>query len=781
MAESENVYYGLSSAEVEARHEQGLDNRDVGVKTKSIKQIILGNTFTFFNIVNFILGFLVLSTGSLKNMLFLGVVVANTAIGSFQEIRSKKTIDKLSLISAPKVNVIRDGNLQTITVSDVVKDDLILLEIGNQICADCVVVSGEVEVDESLLTGESDPVGKKAGDKLMSGSFIVSGNCLAQAENVGAESYANKIAGEASKKKDEKSEIMKSLNIIVKFISFSLVPVGGLLFWKSFFVEGVSYRSSIVSMVAALTGMIPEGLVLLTSVVFAVSVIRLSKHNTLVQELYCIESLARVDVLCLDKTGTITEGSMQLDGFVPLDGHSEEEMREAISALVTVLNDNNPTYNALLAEFGKNSDMTALNTVPFSSARKWSGAQLDNRKTYLMGAGEFILGEGFSPYKEIAESYAANGSRVLLLASSDSGFDEEKNVPPHTTAVGLILISDKIRAEAPDTLAYFAEQGVDLKVISGDNAVTVSQIAKKAGLKNADNYIDASTLETDEEIREAVLTHSVFGRVTPEQKFKFVKFLKEEGHTVAMTGDGVNDVLALRESDCSIAMASGSDAARTVSDLVLLDSNFASLPKVVREGRRSINNLQRSASLFLTKTIFSVLLSVLFIFVSTTYPFEPIQMSLISSLTIGIPSFILALEPNKDRIKGKFIVNVIKKAIPSAIPMFLNILMLVLIERAFALSFVELSTTAVILTFFTGVIMLFRVSFPFNLMRFFLFIFVIAAFIIAYIYFPSLLSLTPPNYKMCVVTLPYMLMSISCTMAISHFIENVIERKEEKK
>ncbi len=780
MAESENVYYGLSSAEVEARHEQGLDNRDVGVKTKSVKQIILNNIFTFFNIVNFILAFLVLSTGSIKNVLFLGVVVANTAIGSFQEIRSKKTIDKLSLISAPKVNVIRDGNLQTITVSEVVKDDLIMLEIGNQVCADCVVVSGEAEVDESLLTGESDPVGKKPGDRLMSGSFIVSGNCLAYAEKVGAESYANKIAGEASKTKDQKSEIMKSLNVIVKFISFSLVPVGGLLFWKSFFVEGVSYRNSIVSMVAALTGMIPEGLVLLTSVVFAVSVIRLSKHNTLVQELYCIEALARVDVLCLDKTGTITEGSMQFDGFVPLDGHDEDEMKAAVSSLVTVLNDNNPTYNALLTEFGKESSLTAKNTVPFSSARKWSGAEFESGKTYLMGAGEFILGGEFSRYKDIAESYAASGSRVLLLASSDNGFDD-KGVPENTKAVGLILISDKIRAEAPDTLAYFAEQGVDLKVISGDNAVTVSQIAKKAGLKNAENYIDASTLTTDEEIKEAVLTHSVFGRVTPEQKYKFVRFLKDEGHTVAMTGDGVNDVLALRESDCSIAMASGSDAARTVSDLVLLDSNFASLPKVVREGRRSINNLQRSASLFLTKTIFSVLLSVLFIFVSTTYPFEPIQMSLISSLTIGIPSFILALEPNKDRIKGRFIVNVIKKAIPSAVPMFLNILMLVLIERAFSLSFAELSATAVILTFFTGVVMLFRVSFPFNFMRFFLFIFVITAFVIAYVYFSTLLSLTPPNYKMCVVILPYMLMSLSCTMAISHFIENVIERKEEKK
>lgn len=774
-----DYYNGLTSAQVQERHEQGLDNREVGVKTKSVKEIILGNIFTFFNIVNFILAILVLSTGSLKNCLFMGTVVANTVIGCFQEIRSKKTIDKLSLISAPKVNVIRDGNQQTITVSEVVKDDLILLGIGNQICADCILVSGEVEVDESLLTGESDPVNKRQGDELMSGSFIVSGNCYAKAERVGHESYANKIAGEAKKSKGVKSEIMKSLNMIVKFISFSLIPVGALLFWKSFFVEGVSYRSSIVSMVAALTGMIPEGLVLLTSVVFAVSVIRLAKHKTLVQELYCIEALARVDVLCLDKTGTITEGSMQLDGFVPLGNHNEREMRDALSALVTALNDNNPTYNALLAEFGKTSDWTAKGIVPFSSARKWSGAEFENHKTYLMGAGEFILGEKFSEYKKIAESYASSGSRVLLLASSDNGFDE-KGVPINTEAVGLILISDKIREEAPDTLSYFAEQGVDLKVISGDNAVTVSQIAKKAGLKDADNYVDASTLTTDEEIKEAILTHSVFGRVTPEQKFKFVKFLKEAGHTVAMTGDGVNDVLALRESDCSIAMASGSDAARTVSDLVLLDSNFASLPKVVKEGRRSINNLQRSASLFLNKTIFSVFLSVFFIFVSTTYPFEPIQMTLISSLTIGIPSFILALEPNKERIKGKFIVNVIKKSIPSALPMFLNIVMLVLIERAFALSFAELSSCAVILTFFTGVIMLFRVSFPFNYMRFFLFIFVIAAFIVAYIYFPTLLSLTAPNFKMLVVIFPYMLMSISCTMVLSHFIENVIERKEAK-
>ncbi|MDO4460152.1 MAG: HAD-IC family P-type ATPase [Clostridia bacterium] len=778
---SENEKYltdGLSLQEVNERHEQGLDNHDTGAKTRSVKQIILDNTFTFFNIVNFILVMMVILVGSFKNVTFFGTVIINAVIGMVQEIRSKKTIDKLSLISSPKVTVLREGQEKTIGVTEIVLDDLMILGIGNQVCSDSIIVSGECEVDESLLTGESDPVNKKPGDHLLSGSFIVSGNVKARVEHVGEENYATQLAGNAKFIKKPNSEIVRSLNGIVKVVSFSLIPVGTALFCKAFFLQGDTLRNSVVSTVAALIGMIPEGLILLTSVVFAVSVVRLSRYKTLVQQLYCVETLARVDVLCLDKTGTITEGSMQVEGFIPFEGHNEDEMAEICGALTTVLDDNNPTFNALLDMYGRNSDWTANDVQPFSSAKKWSGASFEGRGTYIMGAGEFILGENFESVRSITEKYSSKGSRVLLLAKSTENF-RDKELPENIETVGLILISDKIREEAPATLRYFADQGVELKVISGDNPVTVSKIAEKAGLENADMYVDASTLHTDEQIKDAVLKYSVFGRVTPDQKCKFVKFLKEAGHTVAMTGDGVNDVPALRESDCSIAMASGSDAARTVSDLVLLDSNFASLPKVVREGRRSINNLQRSAALFLTKTIFAILLSILFIFVKSSYLFQPIQISLISGLTIGVPSFILALEPNRDRVKGSFLLNVIRKAIPSALPVFFNIVFLVMVEESFGLSYEALSTVAVIVTFFAEMVMLFRVSFPFNAIRGTLFFAMAAGFILAYIFLGWFVSLITPSFVMLIVLLPLMLFTVFTNVVLSHLIEHVFIKKND--
>ena len=600
--------------------------------------------------------------GSPRNALFMGVILSNIVIGSFQGVRAKHTIDKLSLISAPKAVALRDGQRYTVKVEDVVLDDILIFGAGNQICADATVVGGECEVNESLLTGESDPIVKRPGDPLLSGSFVVSGTCSAQVEHVGAESYANKIAGDASYMKKRNSEIMNSIDFIVKIIGFAILPIGGVLFWKQFFVLGDTLQNSVVSTVAAMVGMIPEGLVLLISLAFAVSVIKLSARKTLVQDMYCVETLARVDTLCLDKTGTITEGSMQVDDIVPLEGFTAEQMKEALKALVNTLEDSNPTFMAIKEWLADSPPppWKAAETVPFSSARKWSGAYFSGRGCYVMGAGEFVLGGAFGPYKARAEGYSKNGQRVLLLARADRSFDD-KALPEGMKPMGLVLISDKIRKEAPRTLRFFADQGVDLKVISGDNAVTVANIARKAGLSNADKYVDATTLRTEEDVKRAVKEYAVFGRVTPQQKLSFVKALKEDGHTVAMTGDGVNDVLALKEADCSIAMASGSDAARTVSNLVLLDSNFASMPVVVQEGRRSINNLQRSSSLFLVKTIFSALIGVLFIFINYSYPFQPIQQTLISSLTIGVPSFILALEPNNDRLCGRFINNVIPR------------------------------------------------------------------------------------------------------------------------
>ena len=770
-------FYGLKESEVENRILKGEVNEYEGVKTKSEKEIIFGNVFTFFNIINFFLAFLIVLTGSFKNMLFMGVVFSNIVIGCFQEIRSKRIIDKLSLISAPKVSVIRSGIMRIIKVGEIVLDDLVVLKSGNQICADSTVEKGEVEVNESLITGESDPVVKKAGDSLLSGSFVVSGECYARVKHVGKDNYASKIAEDAKYVKKVNSEIMNSLNVIVKTIAFALIPVGALLFSKQFFITGDTWQESVISTVAALIGMIPEGLVLLTSIVFAVSVIRLSQKNTLVQEMYGIETLARVDVLCLDKTGTITEGSMLVEKLIPINNHSEIEMREMLSALSNSLKDNSPTFEAISNYAGTGAKFTASNIIPFSSSRKWSGAYFPEKGAYIVGAGEFVLGEGYKKFGNITAEHIQMGKRVLTLVKCEEDFTD-KTVPSNPEVMGFIIISDKIRKEAPDTLRYFAQQGVDIKIISGDNALAVASIAKRAGLKTADNFVDATTLITDEDIESAVGKYSVFGRVTPQQKLSLVKALKKQGHTVAMTGDGVNDVLALKEADCSIAMASGSDAARTVSNLVLLDSNFASMPKVVAEGRRSINNLQRSAALFLTKTIYAVFIAVFFIFVVATYPFEPIQLSLISSLTIGIPSFLLALEPNKERIKGKFIVNVINKAIPPGFTTILNIIVLVILEGCMGLAGEKISTLAVIVTTFTSFLMLIKICSPFNVLRGLMVGALASAFLIAIIFFKELFSLVSVDLTMLIIIGILMVFSVLNFILLSYVMEKLIVIEE---
>ena len=767
---------GLTAEQVSARIQQGLSNADEGIRTKSEKQIILENTFTFFNILNFILAGLVLLVGSFKNLLFMGVILSNTVIGSFQGIRAKRTIDKLSLISAPKVTVLRDSTLKTVCVSDIVLDDVMHLSNGQQICADAFVREGEVEVNESLITGESDPVLKRAGDALLSGSFVVSGACLAQVEHVGRDNYANRITNDAKTIKRAHSEILFSLNAIVKVIGFALIPIGILLFSKQYFILHDTLPDAVVSAVAAMIGMIPEGLVLLTSVVFAVSVIRLSRYKTLVQDLYCTESLARVDVLCLDKTGTITEGVMQVDDVLPLGKITEQDMADALAALTAALPDNNPTYNAVKARFAGDTVWNPAEIVPFSSARKWSGAQFAGHGTYVMGAGEFILGDRFSAFQEQIRQYTDQGQRVLLLAHSDAPFGPDKNLPENLQPMGFLVISDKIRAEAPQTLRYFAEQGVTLKVISGDNAATVSSIAQRAGLSGAEHCCDASTLHTDAEIEDAVEKYSVFGRVTPQQKLQFVRALKKHGHTVAMTGDGVNDVLALKEADCSIAMASGSDAARTVSNLVLFDSNFASMPQVVKEGRRSINNLQRSASLFLQKTIFSAMLGVLFLFIAASYPFEPIQLTFVSTITIGIPSFILALEPNTDRVRGIFLTNVLKKSFPSALAMVLSVLFLTLFREPLQLSGEEVSTLCVFAAFTAGFVLLFKLCLPFNPLRAALFGTMLGAAVLGYTFFRPLFSLILLTPHMVRVLLPLVAAMLLFILLTNRFMERLAEK-----
>ena len=769
--------FGLSQEQVAARVRQGLHNGDSGIKTKTEGQIIRENVFTFFNLLNFALALAVILVGSPRSALFMGVIFSNILIGSFQGIRAKRTIDKLSLISAPRATVLRAGEKSTVAVEDVVLDDVLLLSSGNQICADATVVDGECEVNESLITGESDPVVKQKGDSLLSGSFVVSGSCAAQVDHVGADNYAQKIAGDAGYIKKRNSEIMDSIDFIVKIIGFAILPIGGLLFWKQYFVLHDTFQNSVVSTAAAMVGMIPEGLVLLISLAFAVSVIKLSARKTLVQDMYCIETLARVDTLCLDKTGTITEGTMQVDELVPFDGHTEEEMSEILTALVGNLTDDNPTSQAIREKFPGPAPWQASELVPFSSARKWSGAFFPGQGACVMGAGEFILGESFERIRPQVESYSSGGQRVLLLGKTQEPFGD-KAIAGEVECLGLVLLSDKIRREAPRTLRYFADQGVDLKVISGDNAVTVANIAKKAGLDHADRYVDASTLETEEDVRRAVKEYSVFGRVTPQQKLAFVKALKADGHTVAMTGDGVNDVLALKEADCSVAMASGSDAARTVSNLVLLDSNFASMPRVVQEGRQAINNLQRSSSLFLVKTIFSALIGVLFIFINYTYPFEPIQQTLISTLTIGVPSFILALETNRDRLKGKFILNVIRMCIPAALTMTANILALCALSGPFGLTHPEMSTLAVILTAFTGFTMLFKVCSPFNGLRGVLFWGLLTAFVLAFLFFGWFFSLADLTIPMLMALLPLLPFAIVLMLALLHLVDHVIANRQ---
>lgn len=693
-----DINSGLTQREAEEKIARGECNGSFSVRSKSVGRIFADNIFTLFNLINILLAVCVALVGAYRNMLFMGVILCNTAIGIIQEIRSKRTIDRLSVISAPKAHLIRDGKEVTLPVEEIVPGDIMLLSAGNQLCADGVLASGELEADESLLTGESETVNKRPGDKLYSGSFVVSGGGRAEVTTVGAASCANQIASGAKKPKKRRSEMMSAINKIISTISVCILPFALVLFTKALFVARLELQTSVTSTTAAIIGMIPEGLVLLTSVALAVSSIRLGRRQTLCQDLYCVESLARVDVLCLDKTGTITTGNMQVSEVIPLEAaDSGFDPEQALSALAAAMGKENQTMAAVSRKFPPQAEPTVIRKEPFSSARKWSGAQLDGFGTLILGAPSFVLSpQEFEKLRPECDRYAAAGQRVLILAHSPDSLPE-KALPEHLTPEALVILSDEIRESAPATLEYFRKQGVTLKVISGDDPVTVSNVAAKAGLPGAELYADASAL-TDEELTEAAEKYAVFGRVTPARKLQLVQALKSAGHKVAMTGDGVNDVLALREADCSVAMQSGSDAARCVSQLVLLDSDFSSMPLAVEEGRRCINNIQRSASLFLVKTIFSFLMSILFLFVPSAYPFQPIQLTLISSLFIGAPSFLLALEPNHDRVEGSFIANVLKKALPGGLTVVIGISALLILQSLFGIPHERMSVMAVFLT-----------------------------------------------------------------------------------
>lgn len=748
---------GLTDEEVRQRVEEGLTNRADISTDKTTKEIVISNVFTYFNLIFLVITILLIMVGSFRNLTFLPIIIGNTVIGIVQEIRAKKTLEKMSLLNAPRADVIRNGSVKQISTEELVKDDVILLTAGKQICADAVVISGNIQVNESLLTGEADEVEKTEGSTLMSGSFVVSGECYARLEKVGNESYISKLSLEAkSMGGKEQSEMIRSINLIVKWVGIVIIPIGLILFWQSHFVNGESITKSVTSTVAAIIGMIPEGLYLLTTVALALSTMKLARKKVLLHDMKSIETLARVDVLCVDKTGTITEPDMKLkEIFLCKNGGADgtqtaltlDELKSLILDYANASVDNNATMLALKAyaadALTNNTSAlhrTAVSQQAFSSSLKYGSVTFSDG-TYLLGAPEFIMHEDFARIEEEIIPYADKGDRVLLFARYD-GENVENGINGSVTPLGFVALANPIRENAVKTFEYFKSQGVAIKVISGDNPRTVSRIAIQAGIESAESFVDAATLDTEDKIADAVNKYTVFGRVTPKQKKQLVKALQAKGHTVAMTGDGVNDILAMKDADCSVAMASGSEAAAQAAQVVLLDSDFAHMPDVVYEGRRVVNNIQRSASLFLVKNIFSLLLSLFSVILMVTYPLEPAQVSLISMFTIGVPGFLLALEQNKDRIKGHFITNVMLKALPGGLTDVIAVGALVVCGEVFCISDASIGTIATLVLSVVGFMILFKISEPLNGMKYAVIIGNIAGLVFSGFFLKKLFALT---------------------------------------
>ena len=771
-------HIGLTDAEVEQRIEQGLTNHTDISTDKTTKEIVVSNVCTYFNLIFLVITILLVAVGSFRNLTFLPIIIGNTVIGIVQELRAKKTLEKMSLLNAPHADVIRNGEMTQIATEKLVKDDVILLTAGKQICADAVVIDGSIQVNESLLTGEADEVEKPVGSTLMSGSFVVSGECYARLEKVGNESYISKLSMEAkSMGSKEQSEMIRSINQIVKWIGIVIIPIGIILFWQSHFVNDVSISKSVTSTVAAIIGMIPEGLYLLTTIALALSTMKLANKKVLLHDMKSIETLARVDVLCVDKTGTITEPDMKVsDIFLCQSGskpayndqsgmrensllqkqeqmavHSKlslDELKKLIVRYAYASKDNNATMLALkeyaegfvktgdsgLKIHNSHNDIAGriIDQQAFSSSRKYGSITFADG-TYLLGAPEFILGDDFHIVENEIQSYTEKGDRVLLFARRDS----DKTIP-----LGFVALANPIRQNAVKTFEYFKKQRVAIKVISGDNPKTVSQIAMQAGIENADKYIDAASLDSKEKIVKAVSQYTVFGRVTPKQKQQLVKALQQKGHTVAMTGDGVNDILAMKDADCSVAMASGSEAAAQAAQVVLLDSDFVHMPDVVYEGRRVVNNIERSASLFLVKNIFSLLLALFSVISMFTYPLEPSQISLISMFTIGLPGFLLAMEPNKERIKGHFLTNVMLKALPGGLTDVIAISALVVCGAVFSIPEESIGTIATMVLSVVGFMILFKISEPLNTMKYVVIGINVAGFVLCVYFLKDLFALT---------------------------------------
>lgn len=769
---------GLTQAQVKERMEKGWSNAPVDSPSKTTKEIIISNVFTYFNLIFLVIAVLLLLVGAFRDLTFLPVIICNTLIGIIQEIRSKKVLDKLSVLNAPKATVVREGKLQTIPAEKAVLDDVVKFQAGNQICADATVIDGEVQVNESLLTGESDEITKKPGDTLMSGSFVVSGSCLGRLEQVGADSYISKLTLEAKATKEgEQSEMIRSLDKLVQIVGFLIIPIGIVLFGQQYLLGDSSIKTSMQAMVAAIIGMIPEGLYLLASVALVVSVMRLATKKVLVHDMKCIETLARVNVLCVDKTGTITENTMKVHDVVSLEPYEKEELpplKELLGDFAHAMSKDNITMAAMQEYFTQGSGQVATSVTSFSSAFKYSSVTF-HTTSYVLGAPEFVLRDDYEIYKETIESYGSEGYRVLVFGRYE-GTPDGKALTEAVVPYGLVLLANPIRKEAWETFQYFADQGVDIKVISGDNPVTVSKVASQAGIANADNYIDASQLKTPDDIKRAVLKYTVFGRVTPDQKRQFVRALKEAGKTVAMTGDGVNDVLALKDADCSIAMASGSDAAAQASQLVLLESNFSCMPSVVLEGRRVVNNIERSASLFLVKNIFSFLLSLFSMAFMITYPLEPSQISMVAMFTIGIPAFLLAMEPNKKMIEGHFLTNVLLKALPAGLTDVLIVGFLTVFGQTFGMSNEEISTAATLLLAIVGLMILFKISKPMNVFHWIVWSAMVAGLLFCVIFLKNLFGIGVMTRKCCMTLIVFAVATEPLLRYISQIVAGIRKR-----
>lgn len=763
---------GLTQAQVQQRMEKGLHNRVTTKQGRTEGEIILGNCLTFFNMVFIALAvFLLLSGSSVMNMTFMVIVVVNTVIGCVQEIRAKRAVEKLTLVAAQNVKTLRDGKWTSIRSDLLVQDDIVEFAAGDQICADATLCRGEMQVNEALITGEADAVRKQPSDELKSGSFAVAGRGIAQLTQVGDAAFAARLAAEAKKDpKTAKSEMMKSLDRLIQVVGFALIPIGLILFYQEFFVLKLGLQGSAEATVAALVGMIPEGLYLLTSVALAVSALKLTKQRVLVRDMNCIETLARVDVLCVDKTGTITESAMEVEDIVPLTQHSPEYLQTVLTALYGSREPENDTDRALQEMFGGATDWVCSKYVPFTSDTKWSGGEFKGQGSFVAGAPEFILGSRYEELREEVESWASLGNRVLLIAGYRGELAQKLN-PDNVEPLALALLTSRIRATAPETFAYFAKQGCIVKVISGDNSATVSQVALRAGIASAERYVDASTLETPEDIAKAAEQYTVFGRVTPDMKKQLVLALKANKHTVAMTGDGVNDVLAMKEADCGIAMASGAQAASQVAQLVLMDSDFAAMPHIVGEGRRVINNIQRAATLFLVKNIFSLALSIITLFTNWPYPLAPLHLSIISALTIGVPSFFLAMEPNYERVQGRFLAGVLRRAFPGGLTNIFVVLMAQALMDVFQLPFEPIQTVCTAILAVVGLLVLFQVCKPFDKFRRLIWLLMLAALVVCFTFLGKLLELYTGGIETKLVMLTLIIMTPTVFFAMQRLFD----------